>query len=66
MISGPAFARRGNVRKSVSLVGITPERYEKIIPISEDMVSGEFRVGAGDAVIGSLLARDADDSPPVK
>lgn len=58
VISGPAFARRGNVRKSVSLVGIEPKRYEKIIPVSKDMVSGEFRVGAGDAVIGSLLARD--------
>ncbi len=58
VISGPAFARRGNVRKSVSLVGINPERYEQIIPISKDMISGQFRVGAGDAVIGSLLARD--------
>ncbi len=58
VISGPAFARRGNVRKSVSLVGINPARYEQIIPISKDIIDGEFRVGAGDAVIGSLLARD--------
>lgn len=58
VVSGPAFARRGNVLKSVSLVGIDPVRYEKIIPISDDIVDGTFRVGAGDAVIGRLLAKD--------
>ncbi len=58
VISGPAFARRGNVLKSISLVGIEPQRYEQIIPISDDIIDGQFRVGAGDAVIGSLLARD--------
>lgn len=58
VISGPAFARRGNVLKSVSLVGIDPQRYQKIIPVEEDIIDGQFRVGAGDAVIGALLARD--------
>ena len=58
VVSGPAFARRGEVLKSVSLVGIDPPRYEKIIPISQDLVAGEFRVGAGDALIGTLLAQD--------
>ena len=58
VISGPAFARRGDVLKSVSLVGIDPIRYEKIIPVAKDIVSGEFRVGAGDAVIGKILADD--------
>lgn len=58
IVSGPAFARRGDVLKSVSLVGIDPERYEKIIPVSRDIVSGRFLVGAGNAVIGTLLADD--------
>ena len=58
VISGPAFARRGAVRKSVSLVGIDPVRYQQIIPVGNDIIDGEFRVGAGDTVIGSLLARD--------
>src|SRR5690554_7006140 len=35
-----------------------PLRYERIIPISEDLLAGRFRVGAGHAVIGSELARD--------
>lgn len=58
VIAGPAFARRGDVRKSISLVGIDPPRYEKIIPVSKDIVAGQFRVGAGDAVIGKLLASE--------
>lgn len=58
VVSGPALALSGVARESVALVGIDPVRYERIIPISEDLVAGEFRVGAGDGVIGSELARD--------
>ncbi|RJG00420.1 ABC transporter permease [Noviherbaspirillum sedimenti] len=56
--AGPAFARRGDVRKAISLVGIDPPRYEKIIHVSKDIIAGQFRVGAGDAVIGKLLATE--------
>lgn len=56
--SGPAFARRGAAFASVVLVGIDPGRYLRIIPVDRDMVAGRFRVGAGDAVIGTLLADD--------
>ncbi len=58
VVSGPAFARKGEVFKSISILGIDPPRYEKIIPISTDIISGKFKVGAGDAVIGKLLADD--------
>ncbi|HEY9142806.1 MAG TPA: ABC transporter permease [Arenimonas sp.] len=58
VISGPAFARRGEAIESVALVGIDAERYQRIIPISEDIVAGRFRIGAGDTVIGSQLAED--------
>jgi lipoprotein-releasing system permease protein len=58
LVSGPAFARRGNTLESVALMGIDEARYQKIIPIRNDIVAGHFRVGAGDAVIGSRLARD--------
>jgi lipoprotein-releasing system permease protein len=56
--SGPAFARRGAAVISVVVVGIEPERYERIIPVSDDIIEGEFRVGAGDTVIGAKLASD--------
>jgi lipoprotein-releasing system permease protein len=58
VVSGPAFARRGNAVESVALVGIDPERYQRIIPLSEDIIAGELRVGSGNAVIGKLLADD--------
>jgi lipoprotein-releasing system permease protein len=58
VVSGPAFARKGEVFKSISILGIDPPRYEKIIPISTDIISGRFKVGAGDAVIGRILADD--------
>ena len=58
IISGPAFARRGSALQSVALVGIDIPRYQKIIPIQDDIIAGELRVGAGDAVIGKQLAYD--------
>jgi lipoprotein-releasing system permease protein len=58
IISGPAFVRRGEVLKAISLMGIDPARYEKIVPVNKDIIAGHFRVGAGDAVIGRLLADD--------
>lgn len=58
LISGPAFARRGDALESVALVGIDPPRYQRIIPIQQDIVDGAFRIGAGDAVIGRQLAKD--------
>jgi lipoprotein-releasing system permease protein len=58
VVSGPAFARRGNAVESVALVGMDPVRYQRIIPLGDDIVAGSLRVGAGDAVIGRLLAND--------
>jgi lipoprotein-releasing system permease protein len=57
-VSGPAFVRRGNALESVVLVGIDLERYQKIIPLAEYLVSGQLRVGADDVLIGSQLAKD--------
>jgi lipoprotein-releasing system permease protein len=58
VISGPAFARRGEALESVALVGIDAERYQRIIPIQDDVIAGVFRIGAGDTVIGKQLAAD--------
>lgn len=56
IISGPAFARRGESLQSVALVGIDAPRYLRIIPVKDDMIAGVFRIGAGDTVIGKQLA----------
>ncbi|WP_455229890.1 ABC transporter permease [Geopseudomonas aromaticivorans] len=58
LISGPAIARRGVARASVNLLGIDPERYQRIIPIAPDLVAGRFLVDADHAVIGKELAED--------
>ncbi|GHB70494.1 hypothetical protein GCM10008107_19900 [Psychrosphaera saromensis] len=57
-VSGPAFVRRGDALESVALVGIDLERYQKIIPLAQYLVSGQLRVGANDVLIGSQLAKD--------
>jgi lipoprotein-releasing system permease protein len=58
LISGPAVARRGEARESVVLMGIDTPRYLRIIPVQESMLEGQFRLGAGNTVIGSELAYD--------
>jgi lipoprotein-releasing system permease protein len=58
VVSGPAFARRGEALASVALVGIDVERYQQIIPLGSYMVSGQLRVGADDVIIGRILAND--------
>ncbi|AWT09831.1 hypothetical protein DM292_06150 [Stutzerimonas frequens] len=58
VISGPAIARRGVARASVALLGIDPPRYQRIIPLADDLIAGRFMVGAGNAVIGKELAKD--------
>jgi lipoprotein-releasing system permease protein len=56
--SGPAFAVRGEANKAITVVGIEPERYNRVISLAERLTAGQLRVGAGEAVIGIELARD--------
>ncbi|MEW5893721.1 MAG: ABC transporter permease [Pseudomonadota bacterium] len=58
MATGAGFAARGEATKSIAIVGIEPERYVRIVGVPERLVAGSFRVGPGEAVIGSELARD--------
>ena len=37
-------------------MGIDAARYQRIIPVQDDIVEGVFRIGAGDAVVGRQLA----------
>lgn len=56
--SGPAFAIRGEANKAITVVGIEPERYNRVISLAERLTAGQLRVGAGEAVIGIELAKD--------
>ncbi len=57
-ISGPGFALRGDAVRAVSLIGIVPATYQRIIPLASYVEAGQFRVGANDALVGSILAQD--------
>ncbi len=58
MVSGPAFALRGDASKSVAILGVEPARYDRIVAVGEKLVDGAFRLGPDDAVIGKELAKD--------
>ena len=57
-VAGSAFANRGNASKSIALRGVEPESFIRIIDLRRSMVSGRFRIGSGEAVIGKELADD--------
>jgi lipoprotein-releasing system permease protein len=56
--AGSGFAFRGNASKSIALMGVIPERYERIVKIADKLTAGKFRIGPGEAVIGIELAKD--------
>ena len=58
VVSGPAFVKRGEAVESVALVGINLERYQKIIPLKQYIVSGQLQVSADNVLIGRQLAKD--------
>jgi lipoprotein-releasing system permease protein len=58
IVSGPAFAVRGDANKSVAVQGVQPDRYTRVIRMDDKLVAGDFRVQPGEAVIGRDLATD--------
>ncbi len=58
LVSGAAFAIRGNANKSVAIRGIEPARYVSIIDMRPRMVSGVFEITGDEAIIGTELARN--------
>lgn len=57
-MTGSALAVRGAASRSVSVVGIEPESYLRIVRLSDYMVAGRLRLTSDDIVIGTELARD--------
>jgi lipoprotein-releasing system permease protein len=55
---GSALVARGAVSRAVSLVGIEPAAYFRIVPMSEKLVHGAPRVTTEDILIGTVLATD--------
>jgi lipoprotein-releasing system permease protein len=58
MASGPVLAQRGEATRAVSVLGVDPEQYFRIIPLPDKIVAGSARLTASDIVIGKELATD--------
>ncbi len=58
VVTGPAFATRGNSSKSVVLLGVQPEAYRRVVKMDDYMTRGRFDVSGSGALIGTDLAQD--------
>jgi lipoprotein-releasing system permease protein len=58
VVTGPGFAQRGDATKAVSIIGIDPESYFRVIALPEKIIAGRSEVGTIDAIIGVDLAKD--------
>ncbi len=57
-MTSSALAVRGDASRSISLIGIDPEVYFKIVHVPDYIVSGQPRVLTDDIIIGIELAKD--------
>ena len=57
-VSGPGFVLRGEVDKSITVVGIDPQPYSHVTKLDEKIVTGSLRLNPDDAIIGVELAKD--------
>jgi lipoprotein-releasing system permease protein len=58
MAAGSVLAVRGEAVRSVSIQGVDPAQYFRIVPLPEKIVAGTARLGAEDIVVGVDLASD--------
>jgi lipoprotein-releasing system permease protein len=58
VVAGAGFVVRGDANKSVSVTGIEPESYLRLIALNDKIVAGNPRVTSTDIVVGSELAKD--------
>ncbi|MEO0028033.1 MAG: hypothetical protein RJB45_74 [Pseudomonadota bacterium] len=57
-VSGSALILRGAANRAISVLGIEPDLYFRIVPMSEKMVQGSSRIAVNDILIGTELAAD--------
>jgi lipoprotein-releasing system permease protein len=58
MAAGSVLAVRGEATRSVSLQGVDPAQYFKVVPLPEKIVAGAARLGAEEIIVGVELASD--------
>jgi len=57
-VSGSALAARGVSSRSVTILGIEPERYFGIVDLPGNIVAGQARLASDEVVIGIELAKE--------
>lgn len=57
-VSGPGFVLRGEVDKSISIIGIDPLPYSRVTKLDEKIITGSLSLSPDDAIIGIELAKD--------
>ena len=56
--TGSALLMRGDVNRAITLTGMTPELYFRIVPLPEKIVGGQARMDVDTIFIGTDLATD--------
>jgi lipoprotein-releasing system permease protein len=57
-VSGSALVVRGAASRAISVLGVDPDLYFKIVPMAEKIVQGNARITVNDIMIGTELAND--------
>ena len=58
VVSGPAFVTRGAAIQSVTLMGVRPQDYVRVVRMDGYMIAGRFELDASSTLIGRELAED--------
>ena len=58
MASGSVLAVRGEAVRAITVIGIEPDTYFRIVPLPEKIVAGSMRLTSEDIVVGTELAAD--------
>ena len=58
MVSGSALVSRGEASRSISVLGVEPSSYFRIVSIPDKLVRGHAELGVQDMLIGLDLAQD--------
>lgn len=58
IVTGSAFAQRGNASRAIALFGVQPEAFARVIPVDRKLAAGTYSLSSTEAIIGSELARD--------
>ena len=57
-VSGSALVVRGATSRAISILGVDPDLYFKIVPMAEKMTHGKASITVNDILIGTELATD--------